>query len=223
MYVLVGFVFSTPNQWWAHPDPASAVYNIMSYNTCALAAHLLVVVGLCSYMRLRMRCSRCSLMYRCQCRYELPVDSTTDAAVPLCTTFVVVVVSFFLNQNPIPTHEKFIAVRKKSRILPKEWTCVSWTCEHVGTCRMQVGDVLPVSIYTSVIGTIAHNLWDMFWSCVRYDALSLSDSSSNTWSYVSYVVAVFWIHSFGRSPCFSFECRIKSIVSISSFILWWLN
>ena len=44
-YVLAGFVFSTANQWWAHPDPASAFYSIISYHTRALAAKLLAVVG----------------------------------------------------------------------------------------------------------------------------------------------------------------------------------
>ena len=71
-YVLAGFVFSTANQWWAHPDPASAAYSIVSYHTCALAAQLLVVVGLCAYyIPLPMRCCGFSLLHCCQCRYEV--------------------------------------------------------------------------------------------------------------------------------------------------------
>ena len=56
--------FSTANHWWAHPDPASAVYSIVSCHTCALAAQLLVIVGLCSCcIQLQMRCYGFSLLH----------------------------------------------------------------------------------------------------------------------------------------------------------------
>ena len=102
--VLAGFVFSTANQWWAHPDPASAVYSIVSHHTCALAAQLLVVVWLCSYyVPFHMRCCGFPLLHCCQCRYE--VAATTAAAVPLpkcCCCCFLSVFSYTIKINPDP-------------------------------------------------------------------------------------------------------------------------
>ena len=69
---------------------------------CCLQCHIISYVRSCCttaccrrlcycYLQLHMRCCGCSLLHRCQCRYE--ETATTAAAVPLCTTTVVVVVA----------------------------------------------------------------------------------------------------------------------------------
>ena len=94
-YVLACFVFSTANQWWAHPDPASAVYSIISYHTCALAAQLLIVVGLCSYyIQHHMRCCGCSLLHRCQLLLLLQMYHSAQLLLLLLLLFLSSVFSY---------------------------------------------------------------------------------------------------------------------------------
>ena len=71
-------------------------YHIISYHTCALAAQLLVVVGLCSYYytQLHMRCYGCSLLHCCQRRYEVPGSCYYCCS---CTTAQLVLLSSFFS------------------------------------------------------------------------------------------------------------------------------
>ena len=74
---------------------------------------------------------------------------------------------------------------------PKQWTCVWHACKGYRLVTI----LLAAYKHDSVIA----NLLDPLWSCVRYDAILWSDISSN-YSFVSYIVLVFYLH-LGWSPC----------------------